>query len=79
MFLIWSNEHRAWWKPGRCGYTADIAQAGLYTAEAANAICEDATMNWHQAPNEIPVRVADLPDAAQLAALTFIKSVADAT
>jgi hypothetical protein len=29
--LIWSAEHRAWWGPGRCGYTTDPREAGVYT------------------------------------------------
>jgi len=24
MILIWSFEHDAWWKPGRCGYTTNV-------------------------------------------------------
>lgn len=66
MFLIWSNEHRAWWRPNSMGYTADIAQAGAYSGERATDICDRATFDWHEAPNEVPVRMDDLPDAAKL-------------
>jgi hypothetical protein len=28
--LIWSGSHNAWYRPGACGYTCDIAQAGVF-------------------------------------------------
>ena len=34
---IWSNEHRAWWRPNRSGYTTLRACAGLYSFEDAYA------------------------------------------
>jgi hypothetical protein len=40
-FLIWSNEHAAWWRPESRGYTDSIASAGLYTDEEATEICAD--------------------------------------
>jgi hypothetical protein len=43
MFLIWSFEHDAWWAPERCGYTKDIAKAGMYSLEEAGQICIDAS------------------------------------
>lgn len=46
-FLIWSNEHRAWWRPGRCGYTTDIDQAGRYDRREAKRICRDADIGAH--------------------------------
>lgn len=62
-YLIWSNEHRQWWKPGECGYTRFMAEAGLYTRERAIAICSRAQdgrglMSMEQPP-EIPVRLED--------------------
>ena len=32
---IWSGEHRAWWRPGGCGYTTLIENAGIYSFEDA--------------------------------------------
>lgn len=32
---IWSGEWRAWWRPNSCGYTDDVAQAGVYSFEDA--------------------------------------------
>jgi hypothetical protein len=42
MYLIWSNEHKAWWAPDRAGYTNRIARAGRYTHQEALDICYDA-------------------------------------
>jgi hypothetical protein len=41
-YLIWSFEHRAWWGPRRLGYTTATHRAGMYTAEEANEICNEA-------------------------------------
>ena len=38
-YLIWSHEHRAWWRAERLGYTPHIGEAGAYTfAEAAEIV-----------------------------------------
>jgi hypothetical protein len=39
-WLVWSNEHRAWWGPNNCGYYRVIDAAGRYTLEAALANCQ---------------------------------------
>lgn len=41
-WIIWSNEHRAFWRPNRCGYTTAIEAAGRYSKAEAEAICRDA-------------------------------------
>jgi hypothetical protein len=38
MYLIWSFEHHAWWRPERQGYTDNMADAGRYTAREAGEI-----------------------------------------
>lgn len=38
-WMIWSNEHNAWWRPNSCGYTDLIEQAGLYSYDEAKSIC----------------------------------------
>lgn len=39
-WIIWSNEHSAWWRAERCGYTTDEASAGHYTLAEAIDICD---------------------------------------
>jgi hypothetical protein len=34
-YLIWSNEHGAWWRYGREGYTRSLILAGRYTRQEA--------------------------------------------
>lgn len=43
-WLIWSNEHAAWWRPASCGYTHSIEDAGRYTLKEAKAICQSGMM-----------------------------------
>jgi hypothetical protein len=37
-YVIWSEEHGAWWAPGEMGYTTSLAQAGRYTRTRAAEI-----------------------------------------
>lgn len=41
-YLVWSNEHGAWWRPGGHGYTQQLDDAGRFTPERAAAIVVDA-------------------------------------
>lgn len=41
-WIVWSNEHRAFWRPKRCGYTTNIELAGRYTKTEADTICNGA-------------------------------------
>lgn len=43
MFLVWSNEHGAWWAPGSRGYTLDYRAAGRYSHRSAEDIVERAS------------------------------------
>lgn len=38
-YLIWSNEHRAWWGPDECGYVRRLGDAGRYSRADALIIC----------------------------------------
>jgi hypothetical protein len=38
LWLVWSNEHAAWWGPNRCHYYTDVSAAGRYTLEEAMQI-----------------------------------------
>jgi hypothetical protein len=42
LYLIWSYQHEAWWRPGSHGYTWDIVGAGLYGKGEAEAIVKNA-------------------------------------
>jgi hypothetical protein len=41
--LIWSFEHRQWWRPNSVGYTFELAEAGRYPLLEALRICADTT------------------------------------
>ena len=58
-WLIWSNEHSAWWGPNRRGYVQDRNEAGRYTHQEAEEIVHSA--NEYQHPDEKP-NEAMLPD-----------------
>jgi hypothetical protein len=45
MFLVWSNEHRMWWRGGHRGYTDSIEEAGRYSRADAQAIVARATLD----------------------------------
>jgi len=39
-WLVWSNEHSAWWNPERLGYTQRMELAGRYSLKEAEACAE---------------------------------------
>jgi hypothetical protein len=47
-YIIWSNEHQAWWRPKSRGYTRWIEDAGRYDAKEAKAICNSGDMDTEQ-------------------------------
>lgn len=44
-YLVWSNQHRMWWRPARRGYTEFIDEAGRYDRAEAEEIVADAALN----------------------------------
>ena len=42
LWLVWSNDHRAWRCPDSMGYTGIIGEAGCYSLKDAMDICEGA-------------------------------------
>lgn len=38
MFVIWSIEHTAWWRPEEMGYSTNVQEAGLYPEEDTKRI-----------------------------------------
>ena len=80
MYLVWSNEHRLWWRPNSRGYCPDWESAGRYTRQEAIAICAGARDGWggpksQPSPAEIPVREED----AQACADAFSAMMANIT
>lgn len=57
VFLIWSQEHGAWWNPNRAGYTTSMIRAGRYTEAEARAISDSANAGGTFC--EVPVEVSD--------------------
>ena len=49
-FLVWSNEHHAWWGPQERGYFFNIEQAGRYTHDEADEICRGARSHTDETP-----------------------------
>lgn len=73
-YLIWSNEHRAWWRPNRSGYTIFVEKAGRYSQAEAIEQSRHRDQSKNEAPPEIPVREADM-----IAALTYLPSPPEPT
>lgn len=55
-WLVWSNEHGAWWRANSAGYCTELLGAGIYTREEAERIERDA--NAHGDRNETAVPLA---------------------
>lgn len=44
-FVIWSKQHRAWWRDNSQGYSKNLAKAGVYSKDDLDNICmEDNTL-----------------------------------
>jgi hypothetical protein len=60
VYLVWSNEHRAWWRPNAQGYTVHHEAAGRYTREEALQHSRGRDQYSGQPLPEMPIREADL-------------------
>ncbi len=67
MYLIWSNEHKAWWRENSAGYTVHLEDAGRYSRGEAITICQSAHDGWRKekAPPEMPIPEADALQCAE--------------
>lgn len=63
-YLVWSNEHRAWWGADQRGYTRVIERAGRYARDEAYAIAAKRGGGWQA--ESIPYEIA-LPEADAIA------------
>lgn len=64
LYLVWSNQHRAWWRPNSAGYTKSVVAAGVYSRGEALSISHDGRDGWTGdtgVPDELPVCIDDLP------------------
>lgn len=62
LYLIWSNEHRAWWRPRAQGYTKRIDHAGRYSREEAIKHSRSRDQHSDEPLPELPIREADVKD-----------------
>lgn len=63
-YLVWSNQHRAWWRPNSAGYTRDVRAAGRYTRAEAIDISGTARDGWKdpaKIPDELAINIQDMP------------------
>ena len=61
VFLVWSNEHAAYWCPNEEGYTRDANKAGRYDLEKASQICNTASYGSIGTPNETMLPLGSIP------------------
>lgn len=64
-YLVWSNEHRAWWGPDHRGYTRIIGKAGRYDRAEALRIARTRDGGWRLNkgnPDEIAIPEQDAID-----------------
>lgn len=59
VYLIWSLEHKRWWRSGGQGYTEKKESAGQYEFDVALDIVLKANIDENDIPNEaiVPVEV----------------------
>lgn len=59
MYIIWSFEHKAWWRSGRQGYTEDVMEAGKYTFAEAEEICISASYSGEIQEAMVPLQARE--------------------
>jgi hypothetical protein len=72
-YLVWSNEHQAWWRPNSAGYSTDVRNAGRYSRAEAIEISGTARNGWRKPerlPDELAINIQDLPPEIFAAILT---------
>lgn len=64
LYLVWSNQHSAWWRPSRAGYTDDVKLAGRYSRAEAISISFQGRDGWDSpkgVPDELAIAERDVP------------------
>lgn len=59
-WLVWSNEHEAWWGPNRAGYYTDINSAGRYSLSEAESCARTRSQEDGEPPTEVVVPSPEL-------------------
>jgi hypothetical protein len=57
VWLVWSNEHSAWWRPNAAGYCTNVLDAGRYTLEEAMEHCDTRSRDPQKDDPEVMVHV----------------------
>lgn len=58
-YLLWSNKHDMWWKPGAWGYTPEWTEAGRFTeAEAVHHVLQS---SYAGRVKQATIMVVDVP------------------
>jgi hypothetical protein len=58
-WFVWSNQRRAFWRPGAHGYTTLTYEAGRYSKSQADRICAQANLVPSEPPNEVALLAPD--------------------
>lgn len=77
LYLIRSHQHRAWWRPGGQGYTADLFAAGRYTrAQVDRELRWDSHREWLEdgRPHEVLI---EAPTDAEMSDVNVLLLVRD--
>lgn len=67
-YLVWSNQHKAWWRPDSRGYTMNVSLAGRYSREEAMKISAHGRDGWtnpKELPEELAIAERDIPTFSQ--------------
>lgn len=57
VWLVWSREHRAWWRPNAAGYCTSVLDAGRYTLEEATDHCNTRSRDPQKDDPEVMVHM----------------------
>ena len=69
LYLVWSNEHRAWWAPDQRGYTRIIERAGRYQRDVAFEIAGKRGGGWQVDANPYEIAIPEADAIAQFKGL----------
>lgn len=61
-WVVWSSERCGFWRQNRHGYTSSLAEAGRFSREEAQAICDKASLDGRltfktEAGHELPPEI----------------------